>query len=101
MDFVGKAKWNSWSQLGKLTKVKKKTTTKNKIISLLNNYQLQIDAEKKYIQFVNELCKTPTQQPAKYTTILTSIEFESVFKVVLNRPAKKNAFSKEVKILPN
>lgn len=84
MDFVGKAKWTAWQQLGFLSKE---------------------DAEKEYIQVVNGLVKSEdkvSQQVSSnrdtksYTQILTSIEYGNVYKIVLNRPQKKNAINTEM-----
>jgi Delta3-Delta2-enoyl-CoA isomerase len=84
MDFVGKAKWTAWQQLGSMTKEA---------------------AENEYIQVVKSLIKTEDkadQQASSsgstksYSQILTSIEYNNVYKIVLNRPQKKNAINTEM-----
>jgi hypothetical protein len=85
MDFVNRAKWTAWSEL-KLS---------------------QTDAENEYIKLVNELSKseqpevsssTSSTSTAKYQDIETSVEFGTVYKIVLNRPAKLNAITFKVGI---
>ena len=80
VDFVNRAKWNAWSELGELSKS---------------------DAEKEYINIVNELAKKEAPEPtasseeskSKFECILTSIENENIYKITLNRPAKLNALT--------
>ena len=97
MDFVGKAKWSAWSELGKLPKVNLVFT-----FSFFNFKRVLFkeDAEKQYIDFINELCKSEVvQEPAtnlKFKEILTSIEYGNIYKIVLNRPNKRNALNLQV-----
>lgn len=69
------------------------------------------EAEKNYIQLVNELAKNEKPQETvapstgvgktsaqKYQDILTSVEYGTVFKIVLNRPNKLNALTFKVHI---
>jgi peroxisomal 3,2-trans-enoyl-CoA isomerase len=79
VDFVNRAKWNAWSELGNLS---------------------QADAEKQYIDIVNELARkeAPAQEETKSETskfecILTSVEHGNIYKITLNRPAKLNALT--------
>lgn len=83
VDFVGRAKWSAWNELGKLT---------------------QADAEKQYIQLIDQLVKEdqggqeasdaqPAAAAGKFENIITSIEYNSIYKIVLNRPAKYNAIT--------
>jgi len=87
MDFVGKAKWTAWNNLGNIS---------------------QKDAEANYIALINELTKGATVETkqdenkassdsgAKFKEILTSIEHGSVYRIVLNRPQKKNAINAQM-----
>ena len=62
------------------------------------------DAEKDYIKLINDLVKNdPAPEPATpssggktFTGITTSIEYSSVYKITLNRPAKYNAINVKV-----
>ena len=84
VDFVNRAKWNAWNELKSLS---------------------QTDAEKKYIETVNELVKsepasadTSSQSsgetfPKKFQDIIATVEFGNVYKIALNRPAKYNAIT--------
>ncbi|CAF0818143.1 unnamed protein product [Brachionus calyciflorus] len=79
VDFVGRAKWNAWNEL------KSMSTT---------------EAEKEYINLINELLKNQqvenssvNTEPTKFQDIKTSIEFNNVYKIVLNRPSKLNAIT--------
>ncbi|RNA08758.1 enoyl- delta isomerase mitochondrial isoform X1 [Brachionus plicatilis] len=79
VDFVNRAKWNAWSELKSLS---------------------SLDAEKEYIKLINELVKSEqgeTNQALpdlkKFQDIQTSIEFNNVYKIVLNRPTKLNAIT--------
>ena len=68
----------------------------------LSSSYLKTEAEKKYIQLIDELVKADQgpeaeAQPAgKFENIITSIEYNSVYKIVLNRPAKYNAITVKV-----
>lgn len=66
----------------------------------------QSDAEKEYIKLVDELSKAekPVQETSnsgqassssskKFKEILVSVEYGSVYKIVLNRPSKLNAIT--------
>ncbi|XP_069112207.1 enoyl-CoA delta isomerase 2-like [Argopecten irradians] len=85
MDFVGKAKWDAWSGLGDMT---------------------QDEAKQKYVDIVDDLAgkETPTSTPSsseektstsKFQTINVTIT-EGVYKIMLNRPEKKNALNFEM-----
>ena len=58
------------------------------------------DAEKNYIDYVNQLLEKegikPLKKANKFNGILTSIEFENVYKIAFNRPNKLNALNGEV-----
>ena len=81
VDFVGRAKWNAWSELGQMS---------------------QSEAEKAYIDLINELVGAQkAEEPVAATTgkfkqILTSIEFGNIYKIVMNRPTKFNAINVEM-----
>jgi hypothetical protein len=63
------------------------------------------DAEAQYIAYINELTKgsgsnledSEIQPLKKFKEIITSVEYGSVYKIVLNKPQKKNAISIDVK----
>lgn len=81
VDFVGRAKWNAWSEL-KIT---------------------QEEAERMYINLVNELVakETPAvaatpSEPGSFKHLLTSIEYTNIYKIVFNRPTKLNAINIEM-----
>lgn len=79
VDFVGRAKWNAWSELGEMS---------------------QQEAEKAYIDLINEL--TSAQKAAEpvatgqFKQILTSVEYGNIYKIVMNRPTKYNAINIEM-----
>jgi len=90
-DFVGKAKWTAWSELGDLSKD---------------------DAMQKYIDYVNDLAKqfgstdeqsqstSPADTPAadsgsKYKELVVTLE-NGVQTIRMNRPAKYNAITWEM-----
>lgn len=87
VDFVNRAKWNAWAELKPLS---------------------QTDAEKKYIDIVNDLVKQEPQAapvdssssagsfPTRFQDISASVEYNNVYKIVLNRPAKYNAITKKM-----
>ncbi|CAF0818124.1 unnamed protein product [Brachionus calyciflorus] len=83
LDIVARSKWNAWNDLKKMS---------------------QDDAKKSYIEFVNKLYseenplekKNPIKEKEKFTDILTSIEFDSIYKIILNRPNKLNALSRNM-----
>lgn len=66
----------------------------------------KVDAEKQYIDLINELIgkEKPAAQSDRqsnsstYKEIITSIEHNNVYKIVLNRPKKYNAITRLVKI---
>jgi hypothetical protein len=66
-------------------------------------FKSQEEAEKSYIDFVNELSKDvapePVVQNTKFTEILTTVEYGNIYKIVLNRPNKRNALNLKVLIL--
>lgn len=79
VDFVGRAKWSSWSSLGSLS---------------------QADAEKEYINIINGMLAaegpadaSTSTETSKYTEILASVECGNILKITLNRPAKFNAIT--------
>jgi len=81
-DFVGKAKWSAWSELGEMS---------------------QDDAQKKYIGLVNSLVaadkgsssqEASTQQSGKYENLIVTSS-NRVFTIMINRPQKKNALTVE------
>ncbi|KAJ8303318.1 hypothetical protein KUTeg_019714 [Tegillarca granosa] len=81
MDFVGKAKWEAWNGLGDMS---------------------QDDAKKTYIEFINSLAGSEsssepasTAEPGKYQTLQVTKE-DGVYKIMLNRPSKKNAINYEM-----
>ena len=76
-DFVGRAKWNAWNELGNIS---------------------QTEAQSKYVNFVNELTGyvETNEKKGKYQEILTSIEFGNIYMVRMNRPKKYNAFNHQV-----
>ena len=96
MDFVGKAKWNAWTQLGKISKVRYSSDMR---IWVCKKFFFQEEAEKQYIDYVNELSKSSNEQDAvpasssKFKEILTSVEYGNIYKIVLNRPKKRNAIT--------
>ena len=78
MDFVGKAKWEAWNGLGKMS---------------------QDDAKKAYIALIEGLAGSDTPAEAssseptgKYETLKVSSE-NGIFRIMLNRPNKKNAIN--------
>lgn len=78
VDFVGRAKWTAWSELE----------------------MSQTEAEKIYIDTINELVKNEapevSEDPSSQTqfkNILVSVEYNSIYKIVLNRPTKLNAIN--------
>ncbi|ESO96902.1 hypothetical protein LOTGIDRAFT_178218 [Lottia gigantea] len=76
MDLVGKAKWQAWNGLGDIS---------------------QDDAQKKYIDLVNELIAADSPEPtsttdSKFKTILVNKE-NKIYKITLNRPKKMNALN--------
>ncbi|XP_041376309.1 enoyl-CoA delta isomerase 2-like [Gigantopelta aegis] len=79
MDMVGKVKWGAWNTLGDMSRD---------------------EAQKKYIELVNELAgavaesETPTQT-GKYSTLIVERDGKT-FKITLNRPSKKNAITYEM-----
>jgi hypothetical protein len=80
MDVVGRAKWNSWNGLKKMPKV---------------------EAEKKYIEYVNELLKKENKELVSnskqmFQDIQVSILYGNVYKILLNRPGKLNSLSENV-----
>jgi len=78
MDFVGRAKWDAWNGLGDMS---------------------QDDAQKAYIDLVNELAgaatpEAPAAEPGTYKYITSTLD-GGLRVIKFNRPAKKNAFLKE------
>lgn len=85
LDFVGKAKWTAWSELGKMRKE---------------------DAEKAYIALVNTLVPPPTAVGSIAASsgscstldppiILNNLSPGGVLTLTLNRPGRLNAFSND------
>jgi len=74
-DFVGKAKWSAWNDLGDIT---------------------QDEAKKKYIQLIDSLVKdqapVTTAQEGIYKELLVKKE-NGVMTITKNRPTKKNALN--------
>lgn len=85
VDFVNRAKWNAWSEVSNLS---------------------QSDAEKEYINIVNDLAgkEAPVEAPSsdadrpKFECIIASVECGNIYKIVLNRPAKLNALTVQMVI---
>ncbi|VDI51759.1 peroxisomal 3,2-trans-enoyl-CoA isomerase [Mytilus galloprovincialis] len=80
MDFVGKAKWDAWNNLSDMT---------------------QDEAQKAYIDLVHSLAGedspsqasvSSTESAGKYETVAVTLN-DGIFKITLNRPAKKNAIN--------
>lgn len=67
----GRAKWNAWNSLGEMSKD---------------------EALKSYINYVAEITGSVNSQRA----IITSIEFNNILMIRLNRPKKFNALNSEV-----
>lgn len=60
VDFVGRAKWNAWSELGQMSQVKIRFISNNKkksISYLIDLLFLKTDAERAYIKLVEELAQ--------------------------------------------
>lgn len=81
VDFVGKAKYDAWNKLGQMSKD---------------------DAQLEYIKLVNKLsaeespvADTESGTMKQYNQLLVTNE-NRVFKIVLNRPKKKNAITLEM-----
>lgn len=79
VDFVGRAKWNAWSELGQMS---------------------QLEAEKEYINLINQLISAEkASEPAttgQFKQILTTVEYGNIYKIVMNRPTKYNAINVEM-----
>jgi len=78
VDFVGRAKWNAWSELE---------------VS-------QTEAERMYIELVDglvgkEVAATPVEA-GQFKHLLTTVEYGNIYKVVMNRPTKLNAINVEM-----
>ncbi|GAB1599089.1 enoyl-CoA delta isomerase 2, mitochondrial-like isoform X1 [Argonauta hians] len=80
VDFVGKAKYDAWNQLKGMS---------------------QDDAQLKYIETVNELAaaeapeETTSTSPSSYKFLLVENK-DSIFKITLNRPTKRNAITMDM-----
>lgn len=79
VDFVGRAKWNAWSELD----------------------MTQDQAEKAYIDLVNELAGNEPQVESnepmgQFKHLATSVEYGNIYKIVLNRPKVLNAINIEM-----
>lgn len=78
IDFVGRAKWNAWSELN----------------------MSQEEAEKEYIGLINDLVKNQEPEveaaPGEYKHLLATVEYGNIYKIVLNRPTKYNAINVEM-----
>ncbi|XP_071785713.1 enoyl-CoA delta isomerase 2-like [Asterias amurensis] len=84
-DFVGKAKWSAWNELGNIT---------------------QDDAKQKYVDMVNDLVAKDSKAsaaaaaeqsnatPSAYENLVVTVE-KGVCKIMMNRPKKKNAINRE------
>ena len=66
---------------------------------------MKADAEKQYIQLIDKLAQdqgsateASAQPSGKFENIITSIEYNSIYKIVLNRPAKYNAITVSVRL---
>jgi acyl-CoA-binding protein len=107
VDFVNRAKWNAWNDLKSLSKVSKKHKNQSTIFYFLFVNYFKAEAEKKYIELINELVKAEPQPaatqagnagdfPSKFQDITASVEYNNVYKIVLNRPNKLNAITVKV-----
>lgn len=103
VDYVARAKWNSWNELKNMSQVRQTLKLKLPILIII----LQSEADKAYVNCVNQLLKAENleiiqvksesnQTDSKFKEIQTSIIFTNIYMIRLNRPTKFNAFNQNM-----